>query len=395
MYSHDTYGLGHIRRTMAIANHLLEPGVNVLILTGSPIVGRFTFPEGVDFVRVPGMIKKTNSVYVPHSIKVNAKHALHIRRNIITATARAFDPMLFIVDKVPLGLKGEVEPTLRWFKKTRPHTKVILGLRDILDDAESTRAEWREKNYYRALEELYSEIWVYGSQDVYDAIAEYQIPDAISRKMVFTGYIPRATAKPSQNAGRSDRFRVVVTTGGGGDAYPVLDAYLRMLETRPDAGFKSTIISGPFLPPAMRDELAARAKALNTPFANFHHKIEKEMAKADVIVSMGGYNTVCETLSLGKPSLIIPRETPRMEQRIRAQVLAERGLVRFIPWNELSPQRLHESLMALHADPEPMRQAIQAFPMSGLEVMRSRLERFREEGGGYCATHTEPEAQQA
>jgi predicted glycosyltransferase len=44
MYSHDTYGLGHIRRTMAIAAHLRAPRINILILTGSPIVGRFTFP---------------------------------------------------------------------------------------------------------------------------------------------------------------------------------------------------------------------------------------------------------------------------------------------------------------------------------------------------------------
>ena len=36
MYCHDTYGLGHIRRTMAIAEHLRNSNVNILILTGSP-----------------------------------------------------------------------------------------------------------------------------------------------------------------------------------------------------------------------------------------------------------------------------------------------------------------------------------------------------------------------
>jgi len=65
MYSHDTYGLGHIRRTMAIASQLREPHVNILILTGSPIAGRFSFPEQIDFVRIPGMIKKTNEEYLP------------------------------------------------------------------------------------------------------------------------------------------------------------------------------------------------------------------------------------------------------------------------------------------------------------------------------------------
>ena len=55
MYSHDTYGLGHIRRTMSIASHLRAGDVNVLILTGSPIAGRFVLPENVDFAgeRIP------------------------------------------------------------------------------------------------------------------------------------------------------------------------------------------------------------------------------------------------------------------------------------------------------------------------------------------------------
>ena len=103
MYSHDTYGLGHIRRSMAIASHLLGPRVNILILTGSPIAGRFNFPEQIDFVRIPGMIKRTNEEYLPLSIKINARHALDIRKNIITATVKAFQPQLFIVDKEPLG----------------------------------------------------------------------------------------------------------------------------------------------------------------------------------------------------------------------------------------------------------------------------------------------------
>jgi len=154
MYSHDTYGLGHIRRTMAIASQLREPNVNILILTGSPIAGRFSFPEQIDFVRIPGMIKKTNEEYQPLSIKINAKHALDIRKNIIKATAKTFQPHLFIVDKEPLGLKKEVLPTLQWLRRCQPATRTILGLRDIMDDREITRADWKKKGVYGILEKL-------------------------------------------------------------------------------------------------------------------------------------------------------------------------------------------------------------------------------------------------
>ena len=205
MYSHDTYGLGHIRRTMAIAANLLGPRVNILILTGSPIAGRFSFPDQIDFVRIPGMIKKTNEDYQPLSIKINPHHALDIRKSIITATAKTFQPHLFIVDKEPFGLKSEVLPTLQWLKRSRPATRTILGMRDIMDDAPTVKQDWKEKGIYKVLEELYSEIWVYGIQDYYDPIAEYDIADTISRKIHFTGYIPRKV--PSTRGGHQHQER--------------------------------------------------------------------------------------------------------------------------------------------------------------------------------------------
>ena len=378
MYSHDTYGLGHIRRTMAIATHLVAPDVNILILTGSPIVGRFTFPEGIDFVRVPGMIKKTNSVYMPHSIKVNPKHAITIRKNIITATAQTFDPDLFIVDKVPVGLKGEVLPTLRWFRDHRPDTRIVLGLRDVLDDAESTRKEWRRKHFVEVLRDLYSEIWVYGEREMYDAVAEYDIPEDIEAKTVFTGYIPRK--RPKKRSCRRKEKQVVVTIGGGGDGYQVLDNYLRMLETNGEVPFKTLMITGPFLSPERLDELACRAKRVKVRLVAFIKNIEKKLAGADLVVSMGGYNTICEILSLKKPSLLIPRDHPRREQLIRAQVLKDRGLVDYLEWGKVTPDAMREKIFALLDDSEAYVRAIEDFPMQGLERMHARLAAFREDG---------------
>lgn len=380
MYSHDTYGLGHIRRTMAIATHLIAKNVNILILTGSPIVGRFTFPEGIDFVRVPGMIKRSNTIYVPHTINIDAHHALHIRQSIIEATAKAFDPKLFIVDKVPLGLKGELKPTLEWFKDHRPKTKIVLGLRDVLDDAESTRREWEQKKFVEVLDELYSEIWIYGNKDLYDPVVEYAMPERISKKVIYTGYIPRPRPPRKYfDKGKGRKKLVVVTTGGGGDGYPVLDNYLGMLEQNGSSPFRSLVITGPFIPRDQLDDLVERARARNVPLVSFMKKIERKLAEADLIISMGGYNTICEVLSLQKNSLIIPREDPRMEQRIRAEMMKARGLVDFIPWGELSPTALHEKISHLLEHPEEQQRKVRSFTMTGLDVMRSRLEAFRKE----------------
>ncbi|KHK03353.1 glycosyltransferase family protein [Desulfovibrio sp. TomC] len=386
MYSHDTYGLGHLRRTMAIAEHLRHRGVNILILTGSPLAGRYEIPEGIDYVRIPGMIKKTNEEYLPLSIKINARHALNIRRNIIVATAKAFQPHLFIVDKAPMGLRREVIPTLKWLKRRQPRTRTILGLRDVMDDAASTIREWREKGVYEVLDQYYSEIWVYGNQELYDPVVEYEIPDNISRKMVFTGYIPRRVPAPQamtpirreERLGLAEKL-VVVTTGGGGDGYPLMDAYLRMLEEGGGPEHRVIFVTGPFMPRPERELVAKRAAKVKARFYHFYRRMETLMGLADAIVTMGGYNTTCEILSQGKPSLVVPREVPRLEQRIRAEVLSRQGLIEFLPWDELCADGIREKLTRLLADPQPYKDAMTRFPFTGLKIISERLSVFRQE----------------
>lgn len=385
MYSHDTYGLGHIRRTMAIAAHLRDSNINILILTGSPIAGRFSFPNQVDFVRIPGMIKKTNEEYRPLSIHINARHALEIRKNIITATAKAFQPHLFIVDKEPLGLKKEVLPTLEWIRRCLPGARTILGLRDIMDDAATVRRDWAKKGIYDILDRLYDEIWVYGLREYYNPIQEYAIPEKISRKILFTGYIPRKV--PSKEAVRKvrkeqgiqkDEKLVVVTTGGGGDGYAVMDTYLSILESRKNADtFKSILITGPFMPEKERKEIHRRAKQLGVRSYHFFRQMEKILAGADVVVSMGGYNTLCEILSQKTLCVVIPRETPRLEQTIRAQVFHRKNLVEYIPWKAFTPDTLAEKIHFLLQNADVYRSAIARFGLTGIETMQQRIQEIR------------------
>ncbi len=385
MYSHDSYGLGHIRRTMAIASRLRTPNTNVLILTGSPIVGRFSFPERIDFVRVPGMIKKTNEEYLPLSIKINAGHALDIRKKIIIATVKAFKPHLFIVDKEPLGLKKEILPTLKWLRKCCPQTRTVLGLRDIMDDADTTKHHWTQKGVYQALDKYYSEIWVYGLQDFYDPIQEYDMPDNIKGKIHFTGYIPRAFR--SKQAALHERRRhkisekeklVVVTTGGGGDGYKVMDTYLSMLERQVAAvPFKSILVTGPFMPKVKRKEIFKRSRKLNIKVFHFYRQMEKIMAAADLVISMGGYNTLCELMSLKKVSLLIPRKTPRLEQTLRAECFHQRNLADYIPWDSLSPDLFNEKVDKLLAKPEIYLETMAGFQLTGFNVMNQRIREFR------------------
>ncbi|MCP4118874.1 MAG: glycosyltransferase [Desulfobacteraceae bacterium] len=389
MYSHDTYGLGHIRRTMAIAEHLSCPDTNILILTGSPLAGRFTFPRGVDHVRIPGMIKRANEDYFPLSIRIDPRHALEIRKSIILATAQTFRPDLFIVDKEPLGLKREVLSTLQWMSSHPAKCLTVLGLRDVMDDAETVRRNWREKGVYENVEKLYSEVWVYGEKALYDPVVEYAIPRGIAGKLTFTGYIPRKIPGPDEvreirkglDIAPEERL-VTVTTGGGGDGLWVLESYLAMLETMAGSSdtpsFRSVLITGPFLSEDDKRVVLERARVLGVIVYQFFTHMEALFSASDLVVCMGGYNTVCEILTQQTPSLVIPRETPRKEQLIRAMAMKKRGLLDYIPWGEVSPDLLEKKIHGILGHPGPFRKAMAGFELTGINRICSRISTFKE-----------------
>src|ERR1700674_3881410 len=146
IYSHDSFGLGHLRRCRTIAHALVEADkdVTVLILSGSPIIGSFDFRARVDFVRIPGVIKLRNGEYTSLNLHIDIEEILAMRSSIMRHTADIFDPDILIVDKEPLGLRGEMRPTLDLLRAQG--TPLILGLRDVMDDPSALESEWERKN---------------------------------------------------------------------------------------------------------------------------------------------------------------------------------------------------------------------------------------------------------
>jgi predicted glycosyltransferase len=127
MYSHDTFGLGHLRRCRTIAHSLVEAfkGVHVLIISGSQIAGAFDFKARVDFVKIPSVIKLYNGEYTSIGQHINIEETIEWRTKIIRSTAESFEPDIFIVDKEPLGLKRELLPTLEYLKRRLPSCRRV------------------------------------------------------------------------------------------------------------------------------------------------------------------------------------------------------------------------------------------------------------------------------
>jgi predicted glycosyltransferase len=331
IYSHDTFGLGHLRRCRTIAHALVEryKQLSVLILSGSPIIGSFDFRSRVDFVRVPGVIKLRNGDYTPLNLHIDIAETLSMRASIIQHTAEIFDPDLFIVDKEPVGLRGEVLPTLKALK--RRGTRLVLGLRDVMDEPRLLEPEWQRKKAMPALRELYDEIWVYGLPQICDPLEGIALPPRVRQKMVYTGYLHREVptlGTPARLPDITQRPYLLVTTGGGGDGEALIDWVLRAYEHDPLLPYPALLVLGPFMAAEKQAEFMDRAAKLKRVDAiTFHKHMETLVAGAAGVVAMGGYNTFCEVISLDKRALIVPRTEPRLEQYIRASRAAKLGLV--------------------------------------------------------------------
>ena len=333
IYSHDSFGLGHLRRCREIAHSLVGAmnNLTVLILSGSPIIGSFDFRSRVDFVRIPGVIKLRNGEYTPLNLHIDIEDTLAIRASIVEHTAKIFDPDLFLVDKEPLGLRGEVKSTLAMLKARG--TPCILGLRDVMDDPAVLATEWQRKKALPALTEYYDAIWVYGLPQICDPLDGMDVPDSLRRKTTFSGYLNRhvpETAPLFVPEKITDPF-VLVTVGGGGDGEEIIDWVLSAYEADPDLPYPALVVLGPFMGAQHQADFLQRASRLpNVEAIAFDAHIESLMARAIGVVCMGGYNTFCEVLSFDKRALVVPRTTPRLEQFIRASRAQDLGLVKML-----------------------------------------------------------------
>ena len=339
MYSHDSFGLGHLRRTLALAEAFVarEPTANVLILTGSTVSGAYRMTHGIDLLKLPSAVKVGNGNYEPSRMSFSFDELRELRSSLILSSARAFDPDVLLVDKAPLGMKGEVEPTLDFLAAERSQTLTVLGLRDVMDDPQQVRESWERKKIPESIENLYDMVLVYGPREIYDPLPLYGLSESTIDRTHYVGYVGKRQGLQDVDDLPFDPGYVLVTAGGGGDGFELVRNYLQGLRIA-EPGFDSLIVTGPLMAEEEKREVEKLARDLRRArVLEFRADMETLVQGSGAVVAMGGYNTTTELLASHKPTLIVPRVEPRVEQLIRAERLAGLGLIDMIHPDDLSP----------------------------------------------------------
>lgn len=379
---HDSVGIGHLRRTLAIAEQAVRtiPSCRVLVVSGTLHASYYAMPDKVDYVKLPSLRKGPDYRYCAKSLGVNLQDVISVRSAILTATTASYRPDVLLIDKSPLGVHGEAETALKLVRDRYPATRVIFGMRDIEDAPEQTKHEWRKNGHIEALKYLADEIWVYGDPDVFDVAEAYDLPREITEKLHYVGYIARNGCNHDQpvcqSVQDSGMRRLLVTVGGGTDGYRLLDHFLSASPVLVrEMHLQTKIVGGPDLPRAQAEQLRKRAAAFPaTEFVDTADCMGCEYTRADAVLCMGGYNTMLEVVQAGRPMLVYPRVEPRLEQYIRARRFAARGYCEMLDPNCVSADRILQAVAKLLDS----RRAgeIQLPNLSGLSNVAERLGRL-------------------
>ena len=347
LYSHDTQGLGHIRRNIAVASAIVAafPHTDILLLSGNPEATQLPLPPNTDIVTLPTIAKDRGGRYRSRTLHSPLDVVVNIRSAVVEAALTSFCPDLLIVDKVPLGLEYELQPALVTLRHRYP-TRTVLGLREILDDPVTTAAEWQATDTSAAIADYYDQVWVYGDRQVFDPVAAYGLPPKVAGKIIYTGYLSegRGTVIRSRRRGPvppADPY-VLCMVGGGQDGFELAEAFVA---TGLPPQHRGIVLTGPFMAEQHRALLRRRARANpGITVWDFVPNTDAFLAGAGAVISMAGYNSVCETLALATATLLVPRTRPRTEQLIRAQRLSELGFADLLLPEELTPGALEDWL---------------------------------------------------
>jgi predicted glycosyltransferase len=339
-------GLGHMRRALLIAQALASggPEATILLVCGSVQASSFIFPPGVDCLTLPALHKSCNGAYDSRRLDLPLGSITRLRSQTIRAAVCTFQPDLLVTDNVPRGALGELEPVLEDLAAKR--VPCVLGLRDILDEPEAVAREWARSGNEQAIRDYYRAIWVYGDPTLYDVAAECGFSAELKRRLQYLGYLDQRPRLTRTSGGPLSSLPspaprgpfALCTVGGGQDGLELADAFAR---SRAPSGVRRLLLVGPDMEAGGRrrlHETARRDRSLTV--LDFVREPADLVKRAGCLVSMGGYNTVCEAVSFRKRALIVPRVAPRREQLIRAERFRERGLLDLLHPHTLAPEAL-------------------------------------------------------
>lgn len=325
-------GIGHLRRAAALARALSAKGADVLVLSGGVPVPGIDF-GGARLHQLPAAV--TADVNFSGLLDADGRPVDDAwkarRRAALLETVAAFRPDILVIEMYPFGrrpFRFELTPLLDWAAAQARKPRIASSVRDILvDKGKPGRAE----EIADIVRRHFDLVLVHGDERLVPFGRTFPAAHLIADRLRYTGYMVEVPSMTKQDRAGENRIggEVLVSAGGGAVGASLLKAALeaRKLSRLRDRTWR--IIAGRNLPEADYAALAAATRGDAGIILERHRSdFTQLLAKCHVSLSQAGYNTVMEILALETPAVVVPfADGAESEQTLRAQILAERGVL--------------------------------------------------------------------
>ncbi|RSK38958.1 glycosyltransferase family protein [Hymenobacter perfusus] len=335
------YGIGHYVRTIELARGLSSQ-FEVFVLNGGEIVPNFDVPSSVTVIQLPAIYKEeTEAFLTPVDRSQTLEECFALRSRIINQAVEEIKPAVLITEHFPFGLlfEGEVVELINKVKHVRPTAKIVCSVRDII---ESSVGGVRDAHTCDLLNRSYDMVLVHGDERFAALSTSFPLVHEIKVPIVQTGYIARSVSTVSQNSSNP----IVLASVAGGrlgnelldaliDSYPTTNAIVRHKLILFSGAFQKDII-------AQRDKLGQMQSDNITLHQFDSQEYLKSFSAASLIISLGGYNSLIESIAANKPLLIYNRDFAgtNKEQHLRIKLFESSGHLAIITPADLSPNKL-------------------------------------------------------
>ncbi len=363
-YCQHVLGMGHLIRSVALVRGL-QTRFQVCFLNGGEVVPGFEFPRGIKVVNLPPIksdadFKEIQAVNGESLAETRAK-----RTAILLDEYEQFQPDALIVELYPFGRRKfsfELLPLLARIRLAGKQTKVICSLRDIL--VQKPDSDKHEGRAVAVMNRYFDALLVHADSRFQRLEETFHKTEALQVETVYTGYVAQSTpvsteaAEPEMDLAGGGVPLILASIGGGRVGCELLAATIEASDLLKEK-FPHRLLAfgGPYLPEAQFAQLQAlAANKQHVTLRPYTAHFRAYMVRADLSISMAGYNTCMDVATTGARALMLPFTGGNNdEQTIRAEKLEKMGVVGVIGPDDLHPPRLAEKMaQRLRAEPAAM-----------------------------------------
>lgn len=338
-YCQHILGIGHLIRSMAIARGLTQD-FKVYFVNGGEIIQDFPIPEGIEVINLPAIKTDANfrELQVPEGF-TDVESTLVYRRDRLLAVCDRIRPAVVMVELFPFGRRRfstELVPLLERAKNYG--AKITCSLRDIVvTKQDQTR---HEAKVCKLMNRYFDQLLIHGDPKFLPLENSFSRVNDLTCEVHYTGYVVPDVDRKFTAKAETEPPMILVSVGGGRFGHELLDCVAEASEFLEETiPHHIQMFTGPFAPEPVYDSLQLMANhRSNLTVERYTPDLLSYMARADLSISMAGYNTTLNVLQTGVRAMQLPfTGNDDQEQRLRSTRLADLGIVTVIGPVDLTP----------------------------------------------------------